>query len=684
MKREMRFLSGLGLARRVPAAALVFLLAAAVPLLTLPAAAQEPSVHDPYDPAEDLPEPFVLPETTGGERPADPPKEAPAASVAPVVLVQPVAPSPNMTINLINRLVARGILTKEDADDLIRQAQEDAVIAKAQADQATRAAVVTASQLSSKASGAPVPAPDGGLGLSAVRSAPEGGIADAGSALNGSGAEQTVSVTYVPDVVREQMQTEIKQQVMEQAKAEGWASPNEMPDWVKRFRFAGDVRVRYEGIFFPEGNVAGSPNFVNYNAINTGSPYDVSASNPTPPPYLDVDQDRNRARLRARFGVEAALENGFSAGLRLATGNDNSPVSENQSLGATTLGQGGNFSKYAVWLDRGYIKYELGELGKDYFAATFGRFDNPWFSTNLIWANDIGFDGLALTGSYEVADGVVPFLTGGAFPIFNTDLNFSSTRPDKFESEDKWLYAVQGGTSWQATKDVSVKLGTAFYYFDNVEGRLSSPYVPLTASDAGDTDGTRPSFAQKGNTYRPLRNIVPVAANGFGTIDQFQYFGLATKFQDVAVTGQVTYGGFDPFMIWMGGEFAQNLAWNKSSINAVAVNNRGATNASGLGSYVGGPVAWQANLNLGQPVLAKFLDWNVSGGYKYLESDSVIDGFNDTDFGGGGTNLEGYVLRGNLAINKYVWGTLSWYSAQNITGPQLKVDVFQIDLNAKF
>jgi hypothetical protein len=95
-------------------------------------------------------------------------------------------------------------------------------------------------------------------------------------------------------------------------------------------------------------------------------------------------------------------------------------------------------------------------------------------------------------------------------------------------------------------------------------------------------------------------------------------------------------------------------------------------------------VAWQANFNAGQPVLQKFLDWNASVGYKYLESDSVIDGFNDTDFGGGGTNLEGYVLRANLAVNKYVWGTVSWYSADNISGPQLKVDVFQIDINAKF
>src|SRR6478736_5359072 len=42
-------------------------------------------------------------------------------------------PSQNVTINLINRLVARGLLPKEDADELIKQAEADASVARAQA-----------------------------------------------------------------------------------------------------------------------------------------------------------------------------------------------------------------------------------------------------------------------------------------------------------------------------------------------------------------------------------------------------------------------------------------------------------------------------------------------------------------------------------------------------------------------
>jgi hypothetical protein len=49
----------------------------------------------------------------------------------------------------------------------------------------------------------------------------------------------------------------------------------------------------------------------------------------------------------------------------MATGGNNAPVSTNQTLGSTNSGnggQGGNFSKYDLWLDRAFIKYEASLL----------------------------------------------------------------------------------------------------------------------------------------------------------------------------------------------------------------------------------------------------------------------------------------------------------------------------------
>jgi len=554
-----------------------------------------------------------------------------------------VSPSQNVTINLINRLVQRGVLPQEDANDLIKQAEADAETAKAQAAEKT------------VASG------------------------------TGEIASNAVRVTYVPQSVKNQMSEEIRQDVMAQAREENWAAPNSVPEWVSRFTLFGDVRVRYEGNFFPSGNATGlGSNFFNYNSINTSStPYDFTGL--ALPPYNNVDQDRNRARLRVRFGTEVDLTRGFSAGIRLATGESNSPVSPNQSLGAANNGQGGNFSKYAVWLDRSYIKYELGNKPDKKMSFSFGRFENPFFSTDMIYDDDLGFDGVAVSGKYQATEGVVPFATVGAFPVFNSDFNFSSNQPNKFKSQDKWMYAVQIGTDLKINDQITLKVAGAFYDFENIEGKVSTPYVPLTASDAGDTDNTRPSFAQKGNSYIALREIEPDPSNGFGTTNQWQYFGLATPYRLAAFTTRLDLNHFDPVHIWLVGETVVNTAFNENDINRNGPTTlRGPVNNLENGVFDGGDMGWTVRLNVGKVVLEKLWDWNASFGYRYVESDAVVDGLADSDFGGGGTNLEGFTLGANVAFSKYVFAGVRWLSADNIAGPNFKADVFQIDLNAKF
>ena len=63
------------------------------------------------------------------------------------------------------------------------------------------------------------------------------------------------------------------------------------------------------------------------------------------------------------------LDDGFTMGIRIATGENNTPTSTNQSLGVANNGQGGNFSKYAIWLDRAFVRYELGGKPSEDFMA---------------------------------------------------------------------------------------------------------------------------------------------------------------------------------------------------------------------------------------------------------------------------------------------------------------------------
>ncbi len=494
--------------------------------------------------------------------------------------------------------------------------------------------------------------------------------------------DDEIRVTYVPDVVKEQLREEVKQDVMDQARRENWASPRLLPDWILRFRLFGDFRLRYDGEFYPPNN-DNTGAFPNFNAINTGAPFDTAGTLFSP--QLDVDQNRERFRLRARLGAGVDLGENFTTGIRIASGENDSPVSENQSLGSPYNGQGGNFSKYPVWLDRAFLKYERGGQPDDDLSVTLGRFDNPFFNTSVIWADDLGFDGVVIQDKFSLGEDVTPFITAGAFPVYNTDLNFGTNQSAKFKSNDKWLYGAQIGTTLDVSKDFSAKIGVGYFVFQNIEGKLSTPFVPLTSSDSGDTDDSRPAFAQKGNTYMALRNITASALNNNGQIDQFQYYGLASKFRDLTVTARLDFNHFEPFQVSIIGEYIKNLAFDETDIAKKAVNNLGAaTTTGGVGPFEGGSSAWTLNLKIGDAVLDQRWKWNFLMGYRKVDSDSVVDGFCDADFGGGGTNMKGFTINGNVALSSSVWLNLRWFSATQIAGPQYKNDSLQFDVNAKF
>jgi len=563
-------------------------------------------------------------------------------------------PSSNATINLINLLVKQGVLGEEQAATLIKQADDEAYVAR----QAVRDAATKA----------------------------EGAEKKASTAADATSPPGTKRVTYVPEIVKQQLREDIKRDVMAKAEKENWASPGKYPEWAQRIRFYGDVRVRYEGDFFPTGNDPFSA--VNYNAINTGAGYDLN-SNFFWPTY-NVDKDRNRARLRARLGMEADLFDGFSAGLRIATGDTNSPVSFNQTLG----GSGGNFSKYGIWLDRAFIKYTA------WSDLTFqaGRFDNPFFnSTDLVYHRDLGFDGFAGQAKYEVVRGITPFAVAGAFPIFNTDFNVGSsldpanpTGVEKATSHDKWMFGAQVGSNFHLVPEVEFVFGAAYYDFTNVQGQLSSPCLANSANVACDTDLTRPSFAQKGNAYMAIRNLL-VDTSKIPPDPSFQYFGLASAFRDVVVSARLDLGQFDPVHIILDGEYVRNVAWNRDDIAAKVLANPlpagptlGCATPPCPNIYVGGNQGWLARLTVGEKQLKELWDWNAFVGYKYLESDAVIDAFTDSDFGLGGTNLKGYFVGGSLALGQNVWLTGRWMSANQVAGAPYAVDIFQLDLNARF
>ena len=554
-------------------------------------------------------------------------------------------PTGSAVANLIRLLVEQGILTQDKASALIRQAEDEA-------------AAAARAQPS-------VPAPETSIGM-ALPAAPPLSVPPA--PVQPPAAAASVRVPFVPEIVRRQIRDEVKDEVLAEVKKETLLAPNAVPEWTKRFQLYGDFRLRYEWDIFDNRNSQFFPNFA---ALDAGAPFDLNNSAGTPPPLLDTTLDRQRMRIRARLGFNVAISDEFNAGIRLATGNTTNPVTTNQTLGTT-------LNKYNFLLDRAFVTYQPAPWAKLWG----GRFENPFMSTDLVWDEDIAFDGVAAQVARDVFSHFTLFSAGGAFPIENTVFNFPDNSSIKQNSRDKWLYAGQLGVGWQPTSAYEFKAGVAYYHFNSLEGKLSSACTVFSAADPCDTDNSRPGFLQQGNTLFAIRDLVSVAPSP----PLFQYYGLATPFHELDVTARFDYGGFNPVHVIVDADYERNLAFNETKVAATnPVDNRGASPPSGgVGPFEGGGTAYQGRLTLGYPTVRERGDWNLGVAYRYLESDSVVDAFTDSDFHLGGSNAKGYTFSGTFGIGHNVNLMARWLSATEVSGPPYSVDVVLVDLNAQF
>lgn len=549
-----------------------------------------------------------------------------AAGAAALPAHSAPAPSENATINLIRLLVQQGVLKPEQADALVAQAEAEAKTAR----QAT---------------------PDRGAA-----------VAQAGD----------VRVPYIPQTVRDQIRDEVKAEVMVQAKEENWAQPNTFPDWVSRITVEGDVRVRDESRFYNGGN---SNEITDFAKLNANGPYDVNPNtNGGYPPMLNTREDRrNQLRIRARLGVRAEISDDWTAGIRLATGSDDSPVSTSQTLG-------GGMGKKDIWLDQAYLTYRPAKWA----TVTGGRIANPFESTDTLFSNDLNFDGIAAIFKQPLQGrDVTLFGTLGAFATEYANNGWNSSSMSEGATENKWLLGGQVGADWKINNQNSLRGALAYYHFDNIAGKRSSACSPWAGDESCDTDWSRPAFMQKGNTLFLLRNIAPNPLNPADT-PQPQYVGLASKFDLLDLNLRWDTRVFDGLGLRLNGNYIRNLAYSKSKMasrsQGYIVNNFGDN-----GDIESGPNAWMLQATLGRSYdLKEKGDWLAFVGYKYIQPDALPDAFNDSSFHQGGTNARGYYIGAGYAFEKNVYGVFRWMSTKEIYGAPLAIDTMQFEINARF
>ncbi|WAC72449.1 putative porin [Roseateles sp. SL47] len=486
-----------------------------------------------------------------------------------------------------------------------------------------------------------------------------------------------VRVTYVPQTVRDQIRDEVKAEVMAQAKSEGWAAPNETPEWSKRIHVEGDVRVRNESRLYAGGN---SDQVVNFAAINKGDPYDVNPNTAAElPPLLNTRENRsNQWRVRARLGVVADLSESTHAGVRLASGSDDSPVSTTQTLG-------GGLQKKALWLDQAWLSHSP----LDGLTLTGGRFGNPFQTTELLFSSDLNMDGVA--ASFRRAVGAKKdaevFASLGFIPLEYLSSDFPSRSQDKAPSQSKWLVGLQAGGTWKLNDSNRVGGSLGYFDFHNISGEVSAACALYAGEDHCSTDWSRPAFMQKGNTIMSIRDIA-LNPNDPANTPTPQYFGLASQFRvlDVAARWdtEVTTG----FPLRLDLNYLRNTAYDVKEMFSRArgniLNNYGGSGATTQTAFRSGGNAYQVQATLGtvQPQLKG--QWHVLAGYRRIEPDAVPDGYNDATFHGGGTNARGFIIGGAYAFDKNAWLSGRWMSSKEVVGPPLSIDTLLIDFNARF
>jgi len=514
----------------------------------------------------------------------------------------------NTVINLLESLVQRGVLTREQADALVKAAQEKAA--------ADAAALAQQRQQQEKEE------------------------------------QNAVRVPYVPQIVKEEIGKQVaqelgasvKQQVVEDINSQGTLRKS-LPEWMQHLTWTGDLRVRGESDELASDNAVNA--YIDYNQVNSAGGLTKAGVNE----YLNTTNSQTRPRLRARFGFDADMGSGWTAAVRLATGSTGEIIATtNQTLG--TYGAG-----YTTTLDQGFLRWTgASSSGRQIFSVTGGRFESPWLATDLIWYNDLTFEGLdsqyRVNFSADNAHRKDFFITAGAYPVESVSVLSSNQN-----LKQKWLLAGQLGLDFRTLNDSHFQLAAAYYDYLRITGQLNSFESTLN-------NWTLPTFVQKGNTMFDISNTPDPTVN---------LWALAAKFRTVDVIAIADFRVHPAYSLVLTAEGLRNVGYKTAEVSA------------NVGSYWAPRTkGYRGDLSFGTAAFDHFGAWRGSVGYRYLQRDAVLDAFNDEDFHLGGTDARGYTLLFDFGFTRYVWLRAKYMAANAIDGPPLAIDVLQIDLNTRF
>jgi len=390
--------------------------------------------------------------------------------------------------------------------------------------------------------------------------------------------------------------------------------------WVENLNFGGDFRGRFE-----ENN----------------------ADNPA---YYT----RDRFRYRLRFGATMSLEDNFEIGLRLASGDPMTggainanpgglPITANQTMGSLE-------SRKFLWIDAAYAKWTPIKNADWTVSAMFGKMDNPFQLSNMIWDYDIDPEGGAFQIAYHINDQHTLKGNGAFFVLDEINQGVGSV-PTLQPTHDPYVYGFQTllESKWSPKFETSLSVAV----FDIVHSdSLSAKAQP---------------FYNSGNTRD---------ANGFLLYDYNPIIGTASATYKLA-----------SFPLYKG-EFPLKAIGEYMDNPGAPVNNQ----------------AFRVGGTLGKA--GKRGTWELNYRYQRLEADAWLDALEDDDNGAfyasgnpqmtgtgktsgwyGGTNVRGHLVQGTYSFTDYFNFTFTYYLNDliiNAPGQSSGASHFMADLMWKF
>ena len=223
---------------------------------------------------------------------------------------------------------------------------------------------------------------------------------------------------------------------------------------IKTIQFYGDLRLRYE---LRDGTTPAG-------FTGSGGAYNQRADT----------QDRNAWRYRLRFGVRGELYDNFFYGIRLAT-NPNYDRSGNVTFGHSDAAGPFGKDQSLLSVDQVYLGYKP----TSDFTLTGGQMPNPFYTTNLVWDDNLNPAGAAEQFDHTFGDFEV-FANAGQFVYQAAAGNaISNGLGNNTTFANTFMFGEQIGFKYKFDANTFFKGGATFWTYSGTKGSNATSVAGL-------------------------------------------------------------------------------------------------------------------------------------------------------------------------------------------------------------